>query len=265
MYYFQVVAFNKYGNTSSNCLEIKVLFPPSEFQLNNITQIPNTDGNVNLSWSDSIGARNYSIYFDDTYISNITIQGSLVAGGIDDTFYLIENLINGDYYYIVVAINEAGETLSNCIHILVRRAPTSFKLTSNASKPDDDGNFELIWTHSEFAQEYVIYFINHSSSNNSIKILYNFIPSFQWPTYRYGISGWNNGTYSFKISAFNEYGNFQTDWLEIKVSIPPDNGKQNNGSNFPVEFIQQVIIYLIFAGALGGLVFLYIRRKKSFI
>lgn len=264
-YYFLVVAYNKYGNTISNCFKIRVQFPPDEFTLNNITQIPNTNGIVNLTWNESRGATNYSIYVHDTYIFNVTLEGTLAAEGINTTFYLIKNLTNDDYYYVIVAINEAGQIISNCIHVRVRRVPTSFELISDAGQPDGDGNFELIWTKSEFAQNYIIYIINQSSLNNTIQILYNFTPSFHWPSYRYKITGWNNGTYNFQVIAFNQYGSSETEWLEVKVSIPKDSSNQNigNTNNFPIEIIQQVIISSLFIGLLGGLIFIYMKKRSK--
>lgn len=131
VYYYRVMAFNNYGNTSSNCFKIKVQFPPSDFSLNAIAPLPVTDGIINLSWSESLGTTNYSIFVDDNVIYDIKIQGSLVAEGIKDKFYWVENLTNGDYFYVIVAINEAGETMSNCINVDVQRAPTSFQISSN--------------------------------------------------------------------------------------------------------------------------------------
>ncbi|MFW9969595.1 MAG: hypothetical protein ACFFDF_05290 [Candidatus Odinarchaeota archaeon] len=260
IYYFKVLAFNEYGNTSSNCLKIKVQYPPSEFYMYKFSQFPNTNGIINLTWSDSIGADNYSVYVDDTNITDIISKGSLVEEGLNETFIIIENLTNGDYYYAILAVNEAGKTLSNCTHICVRRAPTHFGLTSSARTPsDDDGTFELIWTNSEYAQNYTVYFVNHSASTNVIQ-LYNFTPTMEWSTYRYKITQWRNGNYSFQVIAYNNYGYFKTSWLDIEVYIPKNDEKPFN-NYFPIEIINRIITYMIFLGALIALIFIYKKRK----
>ncbi|MFW9989441.1 MAG: SBBP repeat-containing protein [Candidatus Odinarchaeota archaeon] len=263
VYYFQVIAFNKYGNTSSNCLGVKVQFLPNEFELFNISQLPNTNGNISFSWSESAGAKNYSVYIHDSPIQNLYSEGSLVAEGIKTTFYSIENLTNGDYYYAVVAINEAGVRLSNSIFVNVRRAPISFELTTDANNPDEDGNFELIWTHSKYAQYYQIYFSNKSDLIITQNIfLDNFTSDFYWSTYRYQVNEWNNGIYDFKIVAINDYGISQTNYLEISVAIPIDNIIQDDEDQQSLtEIVQYSLLYLIFFGALAGLIVLYIKRK----
>ncbi|MFX1478123.1 MAG: SBBP repeat-containing protein [Promethearchaeota archaeon] len=262
IYSFKVIAHNIYGNTSSNSLEIKVQFPPSEFKLNNIIKTPIKDGIVNLTWTESNGAKNYSVYVHDSVIAEISEGSSLVEEGIITTSFLIENLTNGDYYYAIAAVNEAGVRISNTICVIVRRAPAYFELTTDANNPDEDGNFELIWTRSEYALNYTIYFTNQSSLDISYQVLYDFTPPFEWSIYRYQIEGWANGTYEFQVIAYNEFGEFQTEWLEIKISIPNDNLSPNDRLEIPEEIIQRIILYLILAGALGGLIVLYVKFKK---
>lgn len=269
-YYFMAVAFNEYGKTSSNCLEVKVQLPPEEFFLNNHTEIPDTDGIVNLSWSHSEGTKFYSVYVDDALINDIDIDQTLVVYNVTDRFYTIENLTNGDYYYAIVAINEAGEIMSNCIHVVIRRAPESFNLTSDAGNPhDDDGSFELIWTHSEYALNYSVYISNYSISmlNDSVIEIYNFTPSFEWPTYRYQLcdssgAGLSNGTYYFIVVATNEYGEYTTECLEVVVKIPIEQSEEQGGNNI-FKYFPQVVTYVALGSMLTGLIIIYNKRKKA--
>lgn len=273
IYYFIAVAFNEYGNTNSNCLEVKVQFLPKEFYLNNHTDIPDTDGIVNLTWSYSEGVKNYSVFISEGIIYDVMSDGTLAAESITDEFYLTEELTNGDYYYVVVAYNEAGETMSNCIHVAVRRTPERFNLTSDARIPvDDDGSFELIWTHSEYALNYTIYISNYSISvlNDSVTEIYNITPSFEWSTYRYQLchcsgTGLGNGTYYFIVVANNEYGKYTSECLEVVVKIPIEPIEQSGeeGGNNIFTYIPQVITYAALVILLTGLLFIYNRRRKT--
>ncbi|MFX1320376.1 MAG: SBBP repeat-containing protein [Promethearchaeota archaeon] len=264
-HYFLVVAFNEYGNTSSNCLKAIIQFVPGEFTLNNHTEIPDTDGIVNFTWSTSEGADNYSVYVHVDFIYDFETQSTLVANNITDTFFLIENLTNGDYYYVIVAYNEVGDIMSNCIQVIVRRAPDPFILFSDADIPtDDDGTFDIIWTRSEYALNYTIFISNYTITtfNSSVKSFYNFTPPFEWPYYRYSVSGWGNGTYFFIVVAYNEFGNYTTGCLKIIVLIPytPSNGT-TDGKNV-YEWIPITIPYIIITGLLGVLILVYYKRKK---
>lgn len=265
-FYFIVVAYNKYGFTSSNCLKIKVQYVPHEFTLFNYTQNFNSNGCLNLTWTNSIGADNYSVYSHDKFIYDFQNKGVLISNGIPDTFFQINNLTDGDYFFVIIANNEVGQTMSNCIKVKVRRAPSSFVLTTNADQPDSDGNFELIWTRSEFSQNYSIYYSNFSFSdlNENVNILYEgFTPSFLWPTYRYQISNWQNGTYFFKVIAFNLYGNQSTNYLEVVIDIPQDedeNPIEEDRNTF--RFEPEVFVLFILIGLLGILIFIRYKYKK---
>jgi hypothetical protein len=91
---------------------------------------------------------------------------------------------------------------------------------------------------------------------------YNFTPPFEWPYYRYSVSGWENGTYYFIVVAYNEFGNYTTGCLKIIVLIPyiPSNGNIDGKNVY--EWIRITIPYLITAGLLGVLIFVYYKRKK---
>ena len=264
-YYFLVVAFNAYGNTSSNCLKAIVQYPPDDFLLNNHTQIPDTDGIVNLTWSTSEGADNYSVYVHDDIIYDFKTQGTLVTSNITDAYFLIGNLTNGNYYYVIVAFNEVGDTMSNCIQVIVRRAPDPFVLFSDADIPiDDDGTFDIIWTRSENALNYTIFISNYTitSFNSSVKSFYNFTPPFEWPFYRYSITGWGNGTYYFIAVAYNEFGNYTTGCLEVNVIIPHVPSNETIDSKNVFVWIPHILPFIITTGLVGLMIFVYVKRKK---
>jgi hypothetical protein len=257
VYYFLVIAINEYGNTSSNCIQVTVQFPPAEFELYNLTGTPHIDGIINLTWSPSVGADYYYVF----------MNGSMVDYNIVDEFYTIEGLTNGEYYFEIGAENEAGFTVSNNISTEVHRAPTSFTLTSEADIPvDTDGTFELVWTHSEFALNYTLFMSDSPISiiNDSIQELYNFTPQFEWPTYRYNLchclgTGLTNGTYYFKVIASNQYGYSTTECLEVEVGIPIE--PQERGSNIFDLILPQLITYVTLGSLITGSIILYKKRR----
>jgi hypothetical protein len=126
-YYFLVVAYNETGYTYSNCLEIVVEIPepPDPFTLSSSAGSPDTDGNFDLSWTSSLGADNYSIYRYPGFINQINGSLTLVADQTATSPFPLRGLNNGAYHFIVVAHNQVGDTLSNCIgvNVLKREIP----------------------------------------------------------------------------------------------------------------------------------------------
>ena len=251
-YYYIVVAYNDYGNTTSNLINVTVQYLPGEFFLFYDADFPDKDGTVNFTWSPSRGADSYELY----------INNSLFKDNITSTSCVVNDLDTEDYKVYIKAINEAGQHSSNEVVISVRRSPSSFSLTTDANKPDTDGIFELIWTKSSYASYYVIYnsttFI--SKINNSISVLLNFTPSLDLPTYRYNLSGLNNGTYYYKITAFNQYGNFSTECILVNVTIPHKRLEPEDTEQYKFPF--EIILYVMFFALLGILIFVYKKYKE---
>ncbi|MFX1363797.1 MAG: NosD domain-containing protein [Promethearchaeota archaeon] len=78
-----------------------------------------TDGTFNLTWSDSTGVDNYSVFIFDRDISYISKRYRLNSYENVNSPFTISDLENGDYYFIVAAYNESGEKLSNTLNIQV--------------------------------------------------------------------------------------------------------------------------------------------------
>jgi C1A family cysteine protease len=130
IYYFIVVASNDMGDTLSNCIQIEVTIPspplPGSFTLSSDSDSPDDDGIFSLTWGASTEATNYSVYMHLDFITEINGSVTQLAGDITDLYLSLDGYESGDYYFIVVAHNDNGETLSNCIHISVelsRRIP----------------------------------------------------------------------------------------------------------------------------------------------
>ena len=251
-YYFVVVAYNEYGNTTSNMINITVQYPPNNFSLTHDANLPENDGTVKFMWTSSQGAESYELF----------INNSLHKDNIIGNSYIVENLDTNDYSIYIAAINDAGKCLCHEVLISVRRSPTPFSLTTDAGDPDTDGAFELIWT--KFL--YLSYYLVCNSSlfitklNSSVSTLCNFTPALDLPTYRYNLSGLTNGTYYYKIIAFNQYGSYCVECIQVKVIIPSVPPELENGERFLFPF--EIVIYIIFIVVLGLLIILYFKFKR---
>ncbi|MFX1257242.1 MAG: hypothetical protein ACFFAN_05260 [Promethearchaeota archaeon] len=251
-YYFLVIAFNTYGNSSSNCLKIVVQYPPVDFTLIENPEDPDKDGQILLNWEESSGADNYSIYSHDNYILEIDNNGTLEAEGLTELSYLIEGLTNQEIYYVVFAKNEAGTKTSNCIQVIVRRKPDSLVIYADEN-PDDDGNFDVIWSASEFADNYSLYYsTNYITKIEGCEILLDgYTPDFISPTYKYPIRNKADGSYYFRIVAFNEYGNFTSSCLGVVVKIAERGGDDDDDEDGGGE--QSNISPYLIPGVIGGM------------
>ncbi|UCC21004.1 MAG: ABC transporter substrate-binding protein [Promethearchaeota archaeon] len=93
--------------------------PPGSFILISDADNPDIDGNCNLSWTASIGAVNYSVYSFNHIITEINGSLDNLAYQTALSPYPVTGLTEGDHYFIAVAHNNAGDTLSNCYKITV--------------------------------------------------------------------------------------------------------------------------------------------------
>ena len=92
---------------------------PGSFTLSSDATDPDYDGSFNLFWTESEDADSYSVYQSSSYITKITGDLILIADGITNLDLALEGYPDGTYYFIVVATNEDGNTLSNCIQVNV--------------------------------------------------------------------------------------------------------------------------------------------------
>ena len=92
---------------------------PGDFTLTSDAGNPDEDGNFVLSWTESAGAESYSVYVSPTYISGESQLLVPLVSNITGLTYPITGLPNGTYYFVVVAHNSAGNTLSNNLEVIV--------------------------------------------------------------------------------------------------------------------------------------------------
>jgi len=122
-----------------------LLTPPGSFTLSSNAETPDADGKFDLTWTISEKAYNYSVYRYFNYITEINGSLTLLADEISALTLLLSNYSDGTYYFIVVAHNNDGDTLSNCIKVTVLREESSPE-SSPVSSPAIPGyNLVLIF------------------------------------------------------------------------------------------------------------------------
>ncbi|MFW9824534.1 MAG: ABC transporter substrate-binding protein [Candidatus Thorarchaeota archaeon] len=217
--YFIVVAYNETGFSLSNCILVDVQLPaPGDFNLSSDAEDPDPDGAFNLIWTSSEGADNYSIYIHNNLITEINGTPTLLESQTAISPFPISELPDGEYYFVVVANNGTGYSLSNCISITIQYSPPgNFTLTTDAEDPDPDGAFNLIWTSSEGADNYSIYIHNNliTEINGTPTLLENQTAISPFP-----ITGLDNGEYYFVVIAYNKYGETMSNNVIITVQLP---------------------------------------------
>jgi hypothetical protein len=217
-YYYIVVAYNDYGNRTSNCIGIDVeRIPPGSFTLASDAGTPDDDGQFLLSWTASAGAENYNVYIHTSPITQINMTVTAIATGVAGLTRSVYGLANGTYYFAVVAFNSNGNRTSNCVAATVEvHLPGQFLLTSTAGSPDSDGRFALNWTTSTLANNYslyysvgfitemnnTVYFVMGRLTNHSL--LLTMVPS---------------GTHYFVVVATNQIGNTSSNCVQVTVQL----------------------------------------------
>ena len=188
--------------------------PISSFILDTNYTDPYRESCFLLNWSNAQGADNYSIYRHDDYIVEIENNGTLIAKGITDLEYELENYSSGDNYFIVYAINELRNRSSNCLHIEVKFPPKLFILDSNVTNPDEDGNFKLNWSSSQGADNYSLYHSTDPDINETDNLIIDGLTNSSII-----FSSLNEGSHYFRMEAFNRTGFTWSNELLIIVDI----------------------------------------------
>lgn len=262
-YYYRAYSYNKNGNASSNCIQIRVRLPPSNFILDSNATDPDTDGIFTLNWSKSIDAKNYSIYYSLSPIIVIDGNDYLYESGLTNNSRTIIEFNNGKYYFAILAKNNIADTLSNNISVIIQSPPKPFKLSTDADDPDWDGKFKLEWTDSIDTDNYTIYRYHNFilKINFSLTMLNNNT-----------ISPWleqnlPNGIYYYIIVACNMYGNTTSNCISIWVQITGDDGDDDDNDEDKkfdlIEFLSSPLGLTIIGGtSIAGITTIFLIRKN---
>jgi branched-chain amino acid transport system substrate-binding protein len=225
--------------------------PPGIFTINSTAEKLDLDGIFNLTWTDSEGADNYSIYLSNKPLNYISKKFDVVAYQTAlSPFQLV--LKKGHYYFRVVAYNKTGEIMSSNDVLVKIPGPEPFSLSSTAGNPDTDGEFELEWTQSARADNYSVFRYNNNiiTINESLILLSN---QTAISPRNISISGLTNGKYFFVVAAFNEMGYTLSNNVYIIVKSP-----------FDMTFISIILIVSISSVVGVASIFLiraYTKRK----
>ena len=125
--------------------------------------------------------------------------------------------------------------------------PTPFTLTSNADTPDTDDIFTLYWTISEYANKHFLY-QNDILLDSGLTELY------------YSMEIYSNGSYSFKVIAFNNYGDTSSNEIIVDIEIPTDPDPTHTPDLIPI-FNPLIIIGII--GCISGISAIVIKKRIS--
>lgn len=114
-YHYAVRAGNAAGNSSlSACRNVTVTVlppgPPAAPVLAPITPNPCTTGTINLTWQLVPGATSYAVYRHATNITATTVSALVPVRVVTQTTYVDAGLVNGTYFYAVVARNGHGNS-----------------------------------------------------------------------------------------------------------------------------------------------------------
>jgi hypothetical protein len=139
--------------------------------------------------------------------------------------------------------------------------PGPLNLTHNASKPDDDGNFYLMWNISTGAVNYSIYVSNKTITVFNATVIEK---ASGLNNYSYYFSGLSNGTYFYVVVAFNNNGNSTSNCINITIAIPPD-GPGNGGE--PEFNLLEFLLSPLGLGIIGAIgiaigLFIVLQKKK---
>ncbi|MFX1345019.1 MAG: hypothetical protein ACFFAI_07905 [Promethearchaeota archaeon] len=123
---------------------------------------------------------------------------------INSTFVYDSGAYN--YTFILTATN------ANFGYLL----PLTFNLSSDATEPDRDGDFNLEWTIAEFAKNYTLYEYSSyiSEINGSLTVIVN-----ETTEITYHRSGYSNGIYFFIVAAKNKAGITLSNVFMVTVDI----------------------------------------------
>lgn len=101
--------------------------PPDPFVLSSNAGNTDTDGNFTLTWTIADRASNYSVYQHSEEITVINGSLTLLLNETKDRSLALTDYPIGTYYFIVVARNNYGQSISNYIKIVIEKGePTIF-------------------------------------------------------------------------------------------------------------------------------------------
>lgn len=134
---------------------------PGVFSLSTDAGSPDGDGIFNLIWTSSFTADNYSVYSHTSLITKINGSLNQLSNQTGLSPFLIQGFANGSYYFVVVAHNANGETLSNVETVDVLIMP------GNGGPTTTIPGYNIIWILGVATIVFVILHRKIKKNNNS--------------------------------------------------------------------------------------------------
>ncbi len=184
-----------------------IVEPPEATTLNPIIPSPDTDGNIELSWSSVSDATSYEVYRDNILRTTTT-----------STSYTDSDLTDGFYEYKIVCINVEGisddsniqsVTVSILAVLVIPNAPI---LNPISPSTDIDGSITINWASVSGATSYEIY----RSISDGIFVLIQTVTLTSLTD-----SGLSDGTYNYKIISKNNDGTSGFSNIQSVIVLKP--------------------------------------------
>jgi len=135
---------------------------------------------------------------------------------------------------------------------------TPFNLTSYADTPDNDGIFWILWTRSENANNYSIYYSKEKISPTLESLSQLTLFKSNLTELMYLMNFGKNGTYYIVVVAFNEYGFMLSNSFKVQIGEDKVIKEDNFTNNLLIIFIISII-----GGISATIIFQYwFYRKK---
>lgn len=191
---------------------------PGSVSISSDADNPDSNGDFNVTWVPTAYTDNCSLYVSSSLITEINGGVTLLLDEVSETTYEANAYSSGTYYFLVVAKNENGNSTSSnlLVNVDIPDPPAPITLFSDSSSPDDDGDFNLIWTPSTNADNYSLY--SYSSLiieiNGSLTLVLDEVN-----TLSYDALDYSDGTYFFVVVAKNTDGTTMSNNFEMVVNI----------------------------------------------
>ena len=248
---FAIFAYNEYGSTRSNQVNYWATSAPNVkpwfFDLySNVTGV-DSDGNFHINFTASTGASSFSLYMYDEFFFDINSSMTKIVEGNTNRTVPVQVNASGRYFFRAVAFNANGNRTTKCLWVDVEIGPPgAFSLNHDATNPDFDDSFNLIWTSSISASNYTIYncTIEITTYNSSVDKLHEGLSNNS-----YLIQGMGEGTHFFTVVAFNPQGNYSSNCVNITIQYSPNNFTLNSTAD-PIDTVG--IFNLTWTASLGA-------------
>ena len=213
-------AYYTYDFRNTN-VEFTYAIPPGPFVLSTNADPADEDGVFDLYWEEADGALTYSVYQYDKFINEINGSLTPLAERIDSLTLPLSGYSEGTYYFIVVAHNNHGDTLSNCLKVDIIFPPSL-----NITIPDSSSSWEA------GTSQYIYWTSTVAISNVKLELYMDdvFILEISSDTANDGVYSWtiplileDSDQYQIKISDVSNPSIYDySDYFEIKR--PPSGG-----------------------------------------